>query len=434
VTVSYAGATKNGGQDDAQAGAGVWFSEHNTQSRSLRLPPALNQNKAGAEAVAALHGVKQVSNDTKLHLEGGRRHILNAMSKNVAKWEDKGWVGVPNREPIKALLANLRERTATTTLAVVKGSGSVDSATNLARDGSAKELCDIIDLRIQPDVQLSGAKLSTLTQATAYRAIKELRETVRRKPTDENIRATQEAVKLLYKKPTAAAIWKSIRNQDISRQIKNFLWKTIHGAHRIGKFWSNIPDMEDRANRQHCGVLETMEHILLQCTRPGQAEIWKLAEELWLMKDDTWPALSMGTLLGCGLANFKGENGKNSPATAQLYRILITESLYLIWKLRCECVISRDGEAPSENEIHNRWVSQMNERLSIDRALTNRIKFGKQYSLAPSLVLGTWKGSLLDEDKLPKDWLRDPEVLVGIMPMRSRRSPSPPVGRRGRNR
>ncbi|KAJ7909935.1 hypothetical protein B0H13DRAFT_2233002 [Mycena leptocephala] len=157
-----------------------------------------------------------------------------------------------------------------------------------------------------------------------------------------------------------------------------------------------------------------MEHILLQCTRPGQAEIWKLAEKLWLMKDDTWPALSMG------------ENGKNSPATARFYRILITESLYLIWKLRCECVISRDGEAPSAHEIHNRWVSQMNERLSIDRALTNRIKFGKQYSLAPSLVLDTWKGSLLDEDKMPKDWLRDPEVLVGIVPMRSRR--------RGRNR
>ncbi|KAJ7856347.1 hypothetical protein B0H13DRAFT_1641509, partial [Mycena leptocephala] len=89
VTVSYAGATKNSGQD-AQAGVGVWFSEYNTQSRSLRLPLALNQNRAGAEAVAALHGVKQVSNDTKLHLEGGRRHILNAMSKNVAKWEDKG--------------------------------------------------------------------------------------------------------------------------------------------------------------------------------------------------------------------------------------------------------------------------------------------------------------------------------------------------------
>ncbi|KAJ7806269.1 ribonuclease H-like protein [Mycena leptocephala] len=346
-------ATKNSGQDDAQAGAGVWFSEYNTQSRSLHLPLTLNQNKAGAEAVAALHRVKQVSNDTKLHLEGGHRHILNAMSKNVAKWEDKGWVGVPNREPIKALLANLRERTETTTLAVVKGSGSVDSAANLARDGSVKELCDIIDLRIQPDFQLS--------------AIKELRETVHRKSTDENIRATQEAVKLLYKKkPTAAAIWKSIRNQDISHQIKNFLWKTIHGAHRIRKFWSNIPDMEDRANCQHCGVLETMEHILLQCTRPGQAEIWKLAEELWLMKDDTWPALSMGTLLGCGLANFKGENGKNSPATARLYRILITESLYLIWKLCCECIISRDGEAPSENEIHNRWVSQINERLSID--------------------------------------------------------------------
>ncbi|KAJ7847171.1 hypothetical protein B0H13DRAFT_1907416 [Mycena leptocephala] len=250
------------------------------------------------------------------------------------------------------------------TLAVVKGSGNVDSAANLARDGSEKEVHDIIDMQVRPDFQLSGAKLSTLTQATAYRVIKELRETVHRKSTDENIRVTQEAVKLLYKKtPTAAAIWKSIRNQDISRQIKISFGKqsTVHTASGSS------------------GQISQKWKVVLTANTVAFSRPWTIF---------------------CSIAH----------AQVRL-RILITESLYLIWKLRCECVISRDGEAPSENEIHNRWVSQINERLSIDRALTNRIKFSKQYSLAPSLVLDTWKGSLLDEDKLPKDWLRDPEVL-----------------------
>ncbi|KAJ7458711.1 hypothetical protein B0H11DRAFT_1693074, partial [Mycena galericulata] len=86
----------------------------------------------------------------------------------------------------------------------------------------------------------------------------------------------------------------------------------------------------------------------------------------------------------------------------------------LIWKLRCERVIGHDGVPASEQEIHNRWLHAINERIEIDRNLTNHLKFGKQYSVAPSLVLETWKGVIKDEDKLPDDWLRGPEVLVGI--------------------
>ncbi|KAJ7148899.1 hypothetical protein C8R46DRAFT_916676, partial [Mycena filopes] len=68
-----------------------------------------------------------------------------------------------------------------------------------------------------------------------------------------------------------------------------------------------------------------------------------------------WPALSLGAILGCGLVIFEDEKKKAIPSTARLFRILITESMYLIWKLRCECVIGHDGVPPAENEIHNRW-------------------------------------------------------------------------------
>ncbi|KAJ7439302.1 hypothetical protein B0H11DRAFT_1640505, partial [Mycena galericulata] len=81
---------------------------------------------------------------------------------------------------------------------------------------------------------------------------------------------------------------------------------------------------------------------------------------------------------------------------------------------RCERVIARNGEPASEQEIHNRWLHVINERIEIDRHLTNKLKFGKQYYIAPSLVLETWKGVLKDEKELPEDWLRGPEVLVGI--------------------
>ncbi|KAJ7711656.1 hypothetical protein B0H16DRAFT_1667730 [Mycena metata] len=264
---------------------------------------------------------------------------------------------------------------------------------------------------------MASAKLSTLTQATAYRGIKALKEKVNRKVTDENVLSTQQAVKNLFKKtPTEKLIWKSIRSKDISRQVRNFMWKTLHGAHRIGKFWTHIPDMRDRANCQHCDVVETMEHILTECSRPGQKEIWALTELLWRKTHTTWPTVSFGGLRGAALATFPGENNKESKGSARLYRILMTDSMYLIWKIRYEVVIRDNGVAKSVGRAYERAPGDW------------------QHAIPASVVLDTWKGSLLNENELPPQWLREPEVLVGILPIRSRRSPSPPVGRRGRNR
>ncbi|KAJ7806734.1 hypothetical protein B0H13DRAFT_1669661 [Mycena leptocephala] len=211
--------------------------------------------------------------------------------------------------------------------------------------------------------------------------------------------------------PTTEQIWKSVRHKDFTRQIRNFLWKLIHGAHCTGKFWLHIPECEDCARCQHCDKIETMEHILLHCKKPGQAEIWKLAEGLWQKKHPTWPPLSMGSIMGCDLACIRDEKGRKIPGATRLYRILISESTYLIWKIRCESVIGHGGEPLSEIEIHNRWVSLLNERLSIDRLLTDKLKYGKQASVPRTLVLQTWSKTLKEENRLPDDWLRELELV-----------------------
>ncbi|KAF8144614.1 hypothetical protein K438DRAFT_1992637 [Mycena galopus ATCC 62051] len=185
----------------------------------------------------------------------------------------------------------------------------------------------------------------------------------------------------------------------------------MHGSLRIGKYWKHILGFEERELCTTCQVPESLEHILLQCTRPGQAKIWSLAEELWTKKGHTWQLPTLGALLGSGLASFTVE-GRKSLADDRLYKILITESTHLIWKLRCEFVVGREGtDPPSDHEVRNKWVFAMNERIEADHNLTNTLKYGKQYSVAPSLVLGTWRGVLKDENQMPDDWLREPEVL-----------------------
>ncbi|KZT03820.1 uncharacterized protein LAESUDRAFT_658954, partial [Laetiporus sulphureus 93-53] len=46
-----------------------------------------------------------------------------------------------------------------------------------------------------------------------------------------------------------------------------------------------------------------------------------------------------GGLLGCALRSFSDDEGRRRPGATRLYRILISESTYLIWNLRNERVI-----------------------------------------------------------------------------------------------
>ncbi|KIY53916.1 hypothetical protein FISHEDRAFT_25043, partial [Fistulina hepatica ATCC 64428] len=112
----------------------------------------------------------------------------------------------------------------------------------------------------------------------------------------------------------------------------------------------------------------------------------------------------------------------------RLLKIIITESAYLIWLIRCERRIEDEDDNrdkwKTDEHIKSLWLQVVNTRLSIDRLSTNRLKFGKA-ALKREAVLKTWSGVLLNEDSLPDDWIMEPRVLVGIT---ANRRP------RGRNR
>ena len=159
----------------------------------------------------------------------------------------------------------------------------------------------------------------------------------------------------------------------------------------------------------------SLEHIILQCDIHGQRIVWRNLKQLWLKKHKSWPELqNIGHMTGCGLAEFKNQEGKALKDVNRLSRILISESAHLIWKLRCKRVSKGkpEEEWPQEAEIHNRWLATMNARLTLDRAITNN-KYGKR-ALRQEVVLGTWRNVLENEKNLPKNWLRTTGVLVGI--------------------
>ncbi|KAJ6571139.1 hypothetical protein B0H19DRAFT_1218947 [Mycena capillaripes] len=264
-------------------------------------------------------------------------------------------------------------------------------------------------------------KLSEGTQRSFYRAIKARRQRPERIKTTIMLDRTRHAARdLSGNTPTDAEIWQSICNPDISRTTRDFLWRCMHQAYKVGDHWRNIPTYEHWAICQHCQVDETMEHILVECEAPGREQLWNLARKLWEMKGLQWPEINMGRIFACGLADIENAQGRRDKAASRLYRIVISETAHQIWNLRCKRVIERGSDPSkyfSEAELHNKWLHCINSRLRIEILLTDSKKFGSR-TLNLKRVKDTWKGVIKDVENLMDTEIRQSGFLVGIAPLR----------------
>jgi ribonuclease HI len=417
------GSCINNGDADAEAGAGIFFEIDDPRNRSIRIPGELTQTNQTGEIIAIKEAVENFPKDARLMLVSDSRTVLDGLNKYRECWESRGWIGTENGLELQALFARILARKAPTFLKWVKGhSGNPgnEAADKLAEQGRLKPRdSDLIDLTIPEHLRLSGAKLSQMTQSLAYRSIHVLKiETLSyqaaldRRSTGINLERTRESAHTLSQHlPTDKSIWLSIRHKDFSRKVKFFLWVTMHDGYKIGKYWANIPGYEDRGICNTCQTLETMEHILTACEAPGQAQIWSLAGRLWRTKKSEWIKPGFGEILACGLAQLKNQENETLKGDSRLYRIIVSESAYLIWTLRNNRVINDKGQF-SPAEIRNRWISSINSRLSLDCLLSNP-KYGDK-ALSKNLVKQTWQEVLGDKDNLPKDWTKGAGVLVSM--------------------
>ncbi|KAG2088266.1 uncharacterized protein F5147DRAFT_748446 [Suillus discolor] len=208
--------------------------------------------------------------------------------------------------------------------------------------------------------------------------------------------------------PTNDQVWRSLRSLDTPKNIWGFLWKSLHGAYKIGEFWDKIPNCEMRGRCGLCDLPESMEHILLDCDKSTASKtIWKAAKELWQKHESNWPGVCFGTILGCNLITFRDPQKKLKLETTRLFKTLILESAHLIWKLRCKRTIKFGGNREkyhSEAEILNRWLHTINMRLKFNRLLTDSMRYGKK-AIKVDMVLKTWSGLLKDKDNLPDNWI-----------------------------
>ena len=160
-----------------------------------------------------------------------------------------------------------------------------------------------------------------------------------------------------------------------------------------------------------------MEHLLTKCNHPTMKTIWTLTSKLWPFETNPWPNPNLGMILGCGSINLQTRRrqrstdravGKILQGPTRLLQILLSESAYLIWVMRCERVIQEKQH--SIREVEERWLRAINERLTIDKITATRIKRSDGFT---KRVVDTWEQLLEKNGELPIDWLKRSEVLVG---------------------
>ena len=174
-----------------------------------------------------------------------------------------------------------------------------------------------------------------------------------------------------------------------------------------------IPDFEERCFCRFCGADETMDHILTSCEHPTRVKIWAKAKEMWPHHENTWPRISLGTIIGCNtlsvetLQKRKDETGQerltkvHDPGATRLLKIIITEAAYLTWTLRCERTIQERER--TEREVESAWLKTINRRLAEDKTAATKVVRKEHYI---NIIKDTWDRALYKRYRdLPEDWI-----------------------------
>ena len=420
LTVFTDGSCLQNGTDNARSGGGVWFADDHPLNRAIRVPGLAQSNQVG-ELAAVVVALKSAPRNADLTIVTDSQYVIRCLTDSLPQWEDSGWPRVPNAPWIKAAAYAMRRRSAPTRFKWVKGHNSNrgnERADALAAEGAAKPTPDDIDISVPPLSEPGGMKLNKLTQAVAYKLIRSLNCPPESHRSKVLLDCTRSALESLNDGPPRDEnIWRNVRHPDIRRPIQTFLLRALHGSLKIGDFWERIQNYEQHAQCSVCNeTTESLDHILLECPQGHANLIWTNAKSTWPACFGAWPAIHLGTILGCGSLSLPAlhQNGHPNPGRSRLLRILLSESAHLIWVLRCERVIQ--GTNHSVNAIINRWTNKINHRLTLDRFIATK---WNRKPITQKLVENTWTPSLLQTTPdLPQDWITNSEVLVGIKPSR----------------
>lgn len=415
------GSCHNNGTAGARCGSGLWYGHNDERNRALRIGLPHSSNNVG-ELAAVLVALQTHNNAKSLTITSDSQYTIDVLTKHAQKWLNEGFSGVSNKALIAAMVGELIATKTTVYMRKVKGhSGDEgnDGADKLADEGANKANADALDLSRGLTLRNMGAKLNAMTQSQAYKEIRSYSGPEVRNKTETMVARVRNAVEgLTDTDNTPEAVWKSLncrKAATLSVKFRAFAWKALHDGIKVGDYWQGKGACEDRRACSQCNVeSESLHHILFECKMTGQEVVWGLAKKAWTRTGLDWPSTTVDLILGAGLITARNAAGKALKGRTRLLQIILTESAYLIWLLRCEWRIGREQntmETHTAKEIEARWRTTITKRLRTDWAMTSKLVYGRK-ALQPWLIAETWHNIALNRHSVHPDIVRT-GVLVG---------------------
>jgi exonuclease III len=326
--------------------------------------------------------------------------LPNNILKNIKDYEEVDWLNIDKPKVWKTLIALLRQRGAKTLFQTYNKNHSYQRSLLKKAITTQNPITWELPEYTKQYVQ-EGAALNTLSQCTAYQIIrsKKSEKIPERTLTRNSVKTTIEYFKRNFGITiTEQKLWKSQRKKTIPKNISDFLWKITHNAVKCGKFFANMPTWADKQFCP-CNKIESPEHILFECKKFGNPELWKIVENTWTkINKKGFIKPNIDVLKGIGMMRLnQGEDG-SQPAT-NLYTQLILETVWVIWKARNERRITE--KTITTKTLIKRWAAAIKNRMVIEWTKINQKPFNKQklakYNFSECWLKNNILGTIVDE-------------------------------------
>jgi len=324
VTLNTDGSAIHNRWENTTTGIGVWYTDRSRQNIVLKLPTQVNEHTSNsrAELGAILEALRQNEIDD-LIIELDLLSSLKAICKDSTRYKDLNWNGIQNADLLKCILIKLRTRPAQMEFKWVKGHNGENY-----RNERADALADTrreqeLTMRTSNKERADGhpalqdrARLQALDTKHTYSKLIKWHTEKKKKPPilhqevlDEEKDKVQDVTRLC---PTNEKLLKGICVLKIPPWIRDHMRNMLTRRIKCGTFWNKIPEHTGKAQCSFCKkaqnieILETEQHMWLECTQSGQAQVWEMTKKTWNKTSDReWPHITLGLIRGSAALTFK---------------------------------------------------------------------------------------------------------------------------------